>query len=560
MNHVIVKYMDMNSKAEISINGEKISTYSDMTALINQPFHEIADRIIKGLDQEIFDEYEVELLGTEYQYEVLQYHQKKSIYCKSITYTKPQMSDVQRWFYTYIFGLAQKYQLQTEPSEKVKIYSLAEEVLAAIDKEYSISGREEADVEVVKDLGGVEIENLPVECFILLKDEYDFRVIKGKKVFGLPLKSLPSFLNYYEKYCMQMPKIETVINSLKYMKLEPEDLTGFQAAVEGKEDFYLGELPAHLDVGEEVKVQFESFPIGAFTFRVKEEGTVAYQNKVIRAKEKGVGIIEIANSQNEVVCTREIVVIQHNYVKEIRVLSTISYMHTNERSKIEIVAIPGNAEDANSLKWEMEDYSIAHVNEIGEVIALTEGKTKLRISGVEAVKEVMIEVKPVVKELRFKYPGVRIKQGESAIVECEVIPHGAPFENLKWSFDNEVIASIAPSYDKKKCKIQAKKEHSGRGNLKCVDQKQNVSAVCNVEIVRLKTAGTLAGCTMAALGVGFCCMPFMIPIATILSIVGLNSTERAEDKKTFKVCLIISIIQIIGWAILLIFAMIESQA
>lgn len=552
MNQVKIKYSEMNNKTELCINGEMISAYSDMTALVNRAFHEVADQMIKVLDREIFDDYEIELYGMDYQYEVLRYYQEKSAYCKKITYAGTYVEKGREWRNPYLLKLAETYHLDSESVPGVKIYSAIEERLLRVDKKYVIAGKEEADIEVIEQLEG--IEESPVKDFVLTEEKYSFQIVKGKRVFGIPADKLNVFLDYYLQYCLLSPWMERILNSLKYIELKAADAVGFQAARDGKDNFYLGELPSCLDVGEEVPIMFESFPKGAFLISLQKEGALIWKEGKLVAKEGGRGVIEITDSCGKVIVTKEITVISHRYVEEIRVLTEITYLNVNDRKKIEVVTIPGNAEDADLLKWEVEDYSIAHVQENGEIIALTEGKTKLRISTLKAVKEVEIEIKPVAQALRFKESAIRIKQGESVVVECEVIPPNASFENLQWSFDNEVIASIATSKDKKKCKIEGKRNYSGKGNLKCTDQKQNLSAVCNVEVARLQAAGSLASITITCLVMGFLCMPFMTPVATILSIIGLKRTEVDSDRKKFKICLIISSVLIILWVIMLVIA------
>ena len=71
MNNVCIKYTYVSTKAEIEINGEHISSYSELSSCLNTPLHICADRIIALLDEEIYDEYIISLRGYEFQYELL---------------------------------------------------------------------------------------------------------------------------------------------------------------------------------------------------------------------------------------------------------------------------------------------------------------------------------------------------------------------------------------------------------------------------------------------------------------------------------------------------------
>ena len=71
MNHIEIRYSYFSSKAEITINGEKVSPYSELTTTINRPYLEAFPNIISGLDNEIFDDYQIDFYGKLYPYKLL---------------------------------------------------------------------------------------------------------------------------------------------------------------------------------------------------------------------------------------------------------------------------------------------------------------------------------------------------------------------------------------------------------------------------------------------------------------------------------------------------------
>ena len=38
MNHIIIRYSYLSAKADVTMNGEKASTYSDLSTTLNRPF------------------------------------------------------------------------------------------------------------------------------------------------------------------------------------------------------------------------------------------------------------------------------------------------------------------------------------------------------------------------------------------------------------------------------------------------------------------------------------------------------------------------------------------
>ena len=67
MNHIIIRYSYLSVKAEVTMNGEKVSPYSKLSTTLNSPFLETFERIIPELDNEIFDDYVIDFYGTSFQ-------------------------------------------------------------------------------------------------------------------------------------------------------------------------------------------------------------------------------------------------------------------------------------------------------------------------------------------------------------------------------------------------------------------------------------------------------------------------------------------------------------
>ena len=67
MNHIKIKYSYFSQKAELIMNGEKASPYSESVAVLNHPFLESVPNIIQSLDNEVFDDYDIYLYGKEFQ-------------------------------------------------------------------------------------------------------------------------------------------------------------------------------------------------------------------------------------------------------------------------------------------------------------------------------------------------------------------------------------------------------------------------------------------------------------------------------------------------------------
>lgn len=88
MNHIVIRYSYLSAKAEVTMNGEKASPYSELSTTLNRPFLEAFERIIPGLDNEIFDDYVIDFYGTAFQQKLLEGTTGKSEFCKEIRFNE----------------------------------------------------------------------------------------------------------------------------------------------------------------------------------------------------------------------------------------------------------------------------------------------------------------------------------------------------------------------------------------------------------------------------------------------------------------------------------------
>ena len=257
----------------------------------------------------------------------------------------------------------------------------------------------------------------------------------------------------------------------------------------------------------------------------------------------------VVEKGGKVVESKTLQVIGHQYAEEIRLIPRFDYLKRNERNRIDFVVVPSDAEDTNELIWHNSNPEVLQIDEKGNVIAMAQGKARITVSGKETENSIEIEVKPDLQGLSFPQEAIRLKCGESVVLECQVIPEGAPMENLTWEIDNKTIASLNPAKDGRRCQVIAATGYEGKGNIRCYDPHSRLGAICNIEVIFKIRQSTLGKAALACLLFGII-MPLILPVSIGCGIAGLITDKESERHMRYIISIAGSVIAGIIWIIL----------
>lgn len=542
MNHVEIKYSYYSIKASVTINGEEISPYSELTMTLNRPYLEGFYNIISGLDNEIFDDYQIDFYGNQFPYQLLLASSGKSEFCKEIRFHEIESLYDPINLLERLIVISEQNNITVEKSANITIYNPANSFIPKDD--YLIA------VDTPKaDVGIFDVsDDIPstIRIPIIISDNISYQNIKNRVYYAIPQTEIPMFLDYIVLELIILPLIEEYITALRYVKLNTVQKTELDSIKSNAPSYYIGNIPASLDKGTSVAIEFASFPITAFSIRSENESIISCSADTLTAHEGGNTFVSIINDKNEVVVQKQISVIQHQYVENIRLIPRFEYLKRSERNHIDVIITPLNAEDANQLTWNISNPEIVQVDENGNIIALENGKATITLSGHVTSATLVVEVKPTLQNLSFSQQAVRLKSGETLILECNINPSDAPTENLTWELDNKTIASINPSKTGKRCQVIASTNYEGKGNVRCYDPNTKLGAICNIEViskVKPSTAGKVAlWCWLIGI-----IMPYLLPISIIAGIYGLSSDPEPDRRTKYIVCTVGSIVTLLLW-------------
>ena len=496
MNKVIIRQTYLSSKLEILINNDPISSYSDLASLVNRPFSEWGPRILQELDEEVYDPYSLDFYAFPFQYEILKYYQKDSKFCEKIILHDIISIYSQDFIKKMFQDICSRYHLCVIEDTGISLYS---EVPVIRRNGFIVTDNPIADLCIVTDR-----QRAVGTTNIILSEDNSGISTDGNIIFySIRQELTEKFLDYYKTGIVDTVYIEKCLNAFQYADLNQKDKTFIQSVITNQPGYYVGEIPETIDSGEKIPFSFESFPEDFFKPVSDDPSVMRIEQNHLYGCNGGTASICIKNKQGNIVWTRQVKIIHHNYAREIQFIPKFSFLKIHEKNQFEIVVLPSDAEDVNCLEWSVEPYSMAQITNEGEITALQTGTAIVKVKGKRTEAVCKIEIKSGVDRLSFDTQKIRIFNGEERIIECRTFPNNAAIENLEWSFDNKNIAFCNPSKDGMRCLLTASENYTGTGNLVCYDPASGLRAICNIEVAKNKIKDFLAAFVIVMMLFGF---------------------------------------------------------
>ncbi len=136
------------------------------------------------------------------------------------------------------------------------------------------------------------------------------------------------------------------------------------------------------------------------------------------------------------------VVVKEVSATEIELNATNIELSPEHQYDLMATVLPENAADKEVI-WKSLDESIATVNQDGKVVAVSTGKTKIRVSlknNTDIYAECEVKVLGVsVEGIEFSEKNLTVKAGEEVTLNALVYPSTATDKGLKWKADSDII-------------------------------------------------------------------------------------------------------------------------
>ena len=260
MNHIIIRYSYLSAKADVTMNGEKASTYSDLSTTLNRPFLEAFERIIPALDNEIFDDYVIDFYGTAFQHKLLEGTTGKSEFCKGIRFNEIESLISKEYLMERLSAISSQFNISIDKPESLMIYNPAN-VVVPQKTELVTTDNPNADIGIFNTMA--DVPNT-VRIPVILSNNLSVQNVAGRTILNVSNEEMRDFWDYIDLEYRIRPSIIEYMTALRYVPLSQVQKVELESIKNNKPQYFVGEIPSEIDMGETVTIDFASFPEDAF--------------------------------------------------------------------------------------------------------------------------------------------------------------------------------------------------------------------------------------------------------------------------------------------------------
>lgn len=487
MNTLKIKLNPYKEVNIVSLDEKALSPYSELNNYMKEPFLKWADKLLSAAEREINDDYELVVVGEQFETLFIKDMQNDYDACQSYTNEPYQISNTVDERFDLIKQLAIKYGIQVMVNEfRLPVYSDVD--LSASETMVNKVNLSEATL-VVSDNAELESQlvanNGPV-IFVLLSDHSKVTSL-GEMKYRWEIESnrLNEVVGIIIDRFVKIPIILDVAQKLKGLpsKLSEDDSQMLSMATEIDMFISIGDIP-ELEVGGSYDLVIKTVPasdnIPSIRIESSNNSIIAVDGFTINAVAPGNAYIDIYKSDELMPFARkEIKTTQHNLVKEIRLSLPSAVMAIGQTQKIGITLIPSDGDDISELKWNTSNGSVIQVDNNGEIKSLNSGSATITASTSKVTQEVEIEVLPNIQGISLSAERFELYVGQTLPVEVTVVPNNAYDKSYAWKSSDNSIAVVERLDDGKQV---VRATGIGECVLTCVAKEGGCTATCTVKV------------------------------------------------------------------------------
>ena len=416
MNHVTITYKPLKRYPLITIDGDHISPYSDLASCENKDLHVCAVRLLRLLDDEIGGDYDIEMIATPFQIELMSMLAENSELCKEVRGSSIPIHFGIDEVIPFAASIIQNHSFDIITD--TNIYATGD----ALDQQHSdvIRNDDQFDLYVCNEM---PTEPLKGKTILLLSDHFDIRNTRGNNIVEIHKEKYSLFIDYFRTYTKEIPMIEAAFSQSRYVSLSKEESMYIDAYTSQQPRYIFEAEKTTLDVGEAAKITFNTIPgsaSGEYTLTADNPDLIEIRSNSIVARRDGTLNLVVVDSKGNKCESVRMVISRHSFVESIRLVSSNTSIEVGKKGQIDAYVVPENAEDAQKLDWNSSNIDVLHVRSTGEMIALKPGTSVVTVSSTNCKENVTITVLPSLEKISLSKSSITVELGKTETIECNL--------------------------------------------------------------------------------------------------------------------------------------------
>lgn len=481
-NIVEIRYPQGERFPQISINGEKISRYMELSDLIYDDMFNWAAQMFQSMDDELCESYVVQLTGHPFHKEILTALKGQSEYCADIEFTE----------LTYKIPVAQKLAYAAELNRQygLGVHFADEQVMFSSDEPARFEGILPCSSEPGNYFVSYGTE-FPAECkwCISISDTVRFERKRGVSYLYLPQSLLPGLADYLNQYHIHLQFISAVFAAAADMAFDELAQAQYDAYTKEEYRVVVKPLPEKLDCGQQFQVEYTYFPP---CFEDPQLMAVSSAPNVIQAGDgaaltagqAGVCTLRLVDKFGTEHAAANIRVEEHYYVSNIAIVTPMTSMRIGEKLRFQCIISPNNAEDLDQVRYTVSNENVAVLSGPNELYALSAGRVRVSVSSPRVSRSIFITVFPAASDVLLPDTAMSMPLNSIAEIHCTVVPMNAnPMPNVSWTSSDPTVFRVT-GVAKNACRITS----VGRGTatLTCSLDGCSIRKTMQVNVEKIK--------------------------------------------------------------------------
>ena len=199
-----------------------------------------------------------------------------------------------------------------------------------------------------------------------------------------------------------------------------------------------------LEVGQYCKLSVDVIPSKAskpdYDVKISNENTLRYADGKINAISQGTSLVEVClKGTIQPIFSTNITVVQLNRIQTIEVQERCLELGVGDVKKVEFTYSPRDATDVGEIRFSSNNENVAIVSPSGEIKTISPGKCEITIATSCAITAIEITVKPKLQNINLSYDVLTMLVGQERELDYAAWPLDVIDKNIEYKVEDESI-------------------------------------------------------------------------------------------------------------------------
>ena len=470
-SNVRVKYNACIPSLNVLVNGKRISEYSRLVRYMDEPIEKWIGFIFDDIYLELKDEYILDFIGNEIDYEVVKAASKKYRNCIGVKYEEPEIN----------ISIQEKLIKLNQLIKRAGISQFDRTIIKAffiIDDSYSFLKKEIANINIKNIFCDIKILIIESEddyvedensvLFIIVGEGYKTKLKTNNLSFMLYVGNKSEMISVENNIWCFNVAIEEVIDIIFKCFLQHSLMNAFRKCVcsikEGKlvsrkletivsdEPVIIISLKNEVEEGKSVKLNITYIPelidTPKLCFTVSDNNVAYCDGLNVHGINQGrVTLYAHKIGSEKAFYQKDMLVYRRNRITKIILDEDYLVIGQNEKKKISMNYFPENADNEMDIVWKSSNENVASVDDKGNIKGISEGECRIIVSAENISAQCKIRVKPLLEKINFDfeldtYGNIHLHELQEQKIRYNTYPVGSIDEELIFKTTNTDVCNV----------------------------------------------------------------------------------------------------------------------